>query len=96
MYKRQILESLENKKVLKKIKARLKHNFTKKFKKYQFVAVNIEYNGEFYVDTIGKKQGSSGILTNLIGNKALMCLEEGLYELEAGEMVDVLVYDRII
>ena len=91
-----ILESLENKKVLKKIKARLKHNFTKKFKKYQFVAVNIEYNGEFYVDTIGKKQGSSGILTNLIGNKALMCLEEGLYELEAGEMVDVLVYDRII
>ena len=91
-----ILESLENKKVLRKIKARLKHNFIKKFKKYQFVAVNIEYNGEFYVDTIGKKQGSSGILTNLIGNKALMCLEEGLYELEAGEMVDVLVYDRVI
>jgi len=91
-----ILESLENKKVLKKIKARLKHNFTKKFKKYQFVAVNIEYNGEFYVDTIGKKQGSSGILTNLIENKALMCLEEGLYTLEAGEMVDVLVYERVI
>ena len=91
-----ILESLENKKVLKKIKARLKHEFVKKFKKYQFVAVNIEFNGEFYVDTIGKKQGSSGILTNLIENRALMCLDEGLYTLEAGETVDVLVYDRIV
>ncbi len=91
-----ILESLENKKVLKKIKARLKHEFVKKFKKYQFVAVNIEFNGEFYVDTIGKKQGSSGILTNLIKNRALMCLDEGLYTLKAGEMVDVLVYERIV
>ena len=91
-----ILESLENKKVLKKIKARLKHNFTKKFKKYQFVAVNIEFNNGFFVDTIGKKQGSSGILTNLIGNKALMCLKEGLYELKAGSEIDVLVYDRVV
>jgi len=91
-----ILESLENKKVIKKIKAKLKHNFIKKFKKYQFVAVNIEYNGEFYVDTKGKKQGSSGILTNLIENKALMCLEEGLYELNEGSEVEVLVYERII
>ena len=91
-----ILESLENKKVLKKIKARLKHEFVKKFKKYQFVAVNIEFNGEFYVDTIGKKQGSSGILTNLIKNRALMCLDEGLYTLDAGETVDVLVYERIV
>ncbi len=91
-----LLESFENKKVIKKIKAKLKHNFTKKFKKYQFVAVNIEFNGEFYVDNEGKKQGSSGILTNLIGNKALMCLKEGLYELNEGSEVDVLVYDRII
>ena len=91
-----ILEELENKKVLKKIKAKLKHNFTKKFKKYQFVAVNIEYNNGFFVDTFNKKQGSSGILTNLIGNKALMCLPEGLYELEEGSEVEVLVYDRVI
>ena len=91
-----ILENLENKRVLKKIKAKLKHNFTKKFKKYQFVAVNIEYNNGFFVDTIGKKQGSSGILTNLIGNKALMCLPEGLYEIEEGSEVEVLVYERVI
>lgn len=91
-----ILENLENKKVLTKIKAKLKHDFVKKFKKYQFVAVNIEYNNGFYVDTIGKKQGSSGILTNMIGNKALMCLPEGLYELKAGNEVEVLVYDRVI
>jgi len=91
-----ILERLENKRVLKKIKAKLKHNFTKKFKKYQFVAVNIEYNNGFFVDTIGKKQGSSGILTNLIENKALMCLPEGLYELKEGSEVEVLVYERVI
>jgi len=35
-------------------------------------------------------------LTNLINNKALMCLPEGLYNLDAGEMVDVLVYERVI
>ena len=91
-----ILEKLENKKVIKKIKAKLKHNFTKKFKKYQFVAVNIEYDNGFFVDTIGKKQGSSGILTNLIRNKALMCLPEGLYELKEGSEVEVLVYERVI
>jgi len=91
-----ILESLENRKVLKKIKAKLKHKFIKKFKKYQFVAVNIEYDNGFFVDTFDKKQGSSGILTNLINNKALMCLSEGLYELEEGSEVDVLVYDRVI
>ena len=91
-----ILEKLENKKVLKKIKAKLKHNFTKKFKKYQFVAVNIEYNNGFFVDTFNKKQGSSGILTNLIENKALMCLPEGLYELKEGSEVEVLVYERVI
>jgi len=91
-----ILESLEGKKVIKKIKAKLRDDFEKKFKKYQFVAVNIDFEGEFVVDVRGKKQGSSGILTNLIGNKALMCLKEGLYKLKAGEMIDVLVYDRVI
>ncbi|WP_457560342.1 molybdopterin molybdotransferase MoeA [Caminibacter sp.] len=92
-----ILERLENKKVIKKIKAKLRDDFEKKFKKYQFVAVNIEYeeNG-FFVDIRGKKQGSSGILTNMIENKALMCLKEGLYALKAGSEVDVLVYDRVV
>ncbi|GAB6045877.1 molybdopterin molybdotransferase MoeA [Caminibacter profundus] len=96
VYVAPILESLENRKVLKKIKAKLKHKFIKKFKKYQFVAVNIEYENGFFVDTFDKKQGSSGILTNLINNKALMCLSEGLYELEEGSEVDVLVYERVI
>ena len=92
-----ILESLENKKVIKKIKAKLRDDFEKKFKKYQFVAVNISFeNEEFIVDIRGKKQGSSGILTNMIGNRALMCLKEGLYTLKAGSEVDVLVYDRVI
>ena len=59
----------------------------------QFVAVNISFeDGEYIVDTRGKKQGSSGILTNLINNNALMMLDEGLYSLNAGEKVKVLVY----
>ncbi|QCT93714.1 molybdopterin molybdotransferase MoeA [Caminibacter mediatlanticus TB-2] len=95
LYALPILESLENKKVTKKIKAKLLHNFVKTNPKYQFVAVNITFDGSFYVDTIGKKQGSSGILTNLINNKALMCLKEGTYELKKGEDVDVLVYDDL-
>ncbi|EDM23369.1 molybdopterin molybdotransferase MoeA [Caminibacter mediatlanticus] len=90
-----ILESLENRKIVKKIKAKLLHNFIKTNPKYQFVAVNITFDGSFYVDTIGKKQGSSGILTNLINNKALMCLKEGTYELKKGEEVEVLVYDDL-
>ena len=91
-----IAEALEGKKVLKKIKAKIRHKFSKKFEKYQFVAVNVGFDGEFFVDTIGKKQGSSGILTNLIANQALMCLPEGIYELEAGSEVEVLVYGRVI
>ncbi len=92
-----ILEALENKKVIKQIKARLKDDFEKKFKKYQFVAVNIEYEKDgFVVDIRGKKQGSSGILTNMIENRALMCLKEGLYTLKAGSEVEILVYERVI
>ena len=92
-----ILENLENKRVIKKIKARLRDDFEKKFKKYQFVAVNITLEDSgFVVDIRGKKQGSSGILTNMIENRALMCLPEGLYKLKAGEMVDVLVYERVV
>jgi len=88
-----IADALEGKTSLQKITATLKDGFEKKFKKTQFVAVNISFeNGKFTVDTRGKKQGSSGILTNLINNKALMMLPEGLFELTAGEEVEVILY----
>ena len=88
-----IADALENKKSLKTYEAVLKEDFVKKFKKTQFVAVNLyNENGEFYVDTKNKKQGSSGILTNLINNCALMQLPQGLYTIKKGEKVKIIVY----
>jgi molybdopterin molybdotransferase len=88
-----IADALENKKSLQTIEAKLRDDFVKKFKKTQFVAVNLSFeNGEYVVDIRGKKQGSSGILTNLINNNALMMLDEGLYSLSAGEKVKVIIY----
>jgi len=89
-----IADALENKKSLKTVEAKLRDGFEKKFKKTQFVAVNLSFeNGEYVIDTRGKKQGSSGILTNLIGNGALMVLKEGIYKLQPGEKVSVIVYE---
>ncbi len=88
-----IADAFENKKSLKTLEAKLRDSFVKKFKKTQFVAVNLSFeNGEYIVDTRGKKQGSSGILTNLIGNETLMMLDEGLYTLNAGEKVKIIIY----
>ena len=79
---------------IKKIKAKLRDNFKKINPKTQFVAVNLEYEDEWVVDVRGKKSGSSGILTNLIQNKALMKLDEGFYELKAGSEVEVIIYNK--
>ena len=88
-----IADAFENKTSLQTITATLKEDFEKRFKKTQFIAVNLYYeNGEYFVDTKGKKQGSSGILTNLINNKAIMQLKEGLYKLKKGEKVKVILY----
>jgi molybdopterin molybdotransferase len=82
---------------LREVSAKLGEPFEKVFKKYQFVAVNISSTPSgLVVDTIGKKRGSSGILTNLIGCRGLMALPEGLYSLQAGEEVKLLTFDRVI
>jgi len=82
-------------KQLSTIKAKLRDDFKKVNPKTQFVAVNISYeNGEFIVDIRDKKAGSSGILTNLINNYALMKLDVGFYELPKGSEVDVIIYNK--
>ena len=82
-------------KELKYIKAKLRDDFKKVNPKTQFVAVNLSYeNNEFIVDIRGKKSGSSGILTNLIQNSALMKLDVGFYELKAGQEVEILIYNK--
>jgi molybdopterin molybdotransferase len=88
-----IAESFEGKKTLEFLEAFLRDDFEKKFKKTQFVAVNLSFeDGKYIVDVRGKKQGSSGILTNLIENTALMWLDEGLYTLKKGEKVKIIKY----
>jgi molybdopterin molybdotransferase len=88
-----VADALENKTSLQVLEAELRDDFVKKFKKTQFVAVNLSFeNGKYIADIRGKKQGSSGILTNLTGNEALMELPEGLYTLKAGEKVKIIKY----
>jgi molybdopterin molybdotransferase len=88
-----IADALENKKSIEFLTATLRDDFKKVFKKTQFVAVNLSFeNGRYIVDTRGKKSGSSGILTNLINTKALMWLDEGLYELKAGSEVKIIKF----
>jgi len=88
-----IADAFENKNSLQVIEAELRDGFEKKFKKTQFVAVNLSFeDGKYLADIRGKKQGSSGILTNLIGNEALMMLDEGIYSLEKGTKVRVIKY----
>jgi len=80
---------------LSTIKAKLRDNFKKVNPKTQFVAVNISFeNGEFFVDTRGKKSGSSGILTNITNNFALMKLDAGFYELDKNSEVEVIIYNK--
>jgi molybdopterin molybdotransferase len=88
-----IADALENKKSIEFLTAKLRDDFKKVFKKTQFVAVNLNFeDGKYIVDTRGKKTGSSGILTNLINTKALMWLDEGLYELKVGSEVKIIKF----
>ncbi len=93
LYAVPLADAFENKKSLEFLNATLRNDFKKVFKKTQFVAVNLSFeNGKYIADTIGKKSGSSAILTNLINTKALMWLDEGLYELKAGSVVKIIKF----
>ncbi len=73
------------------IEAKLKEDFRKKSKKEEFVACNLSYeNGEFFADFKGKKNGTSAILTNMLGNVAIMQLGENEGNKKRGEVVTIL------
>lgn len=79
---------------LKAIKATLNEPFIKKSTKDEFIACNIiETNGKYECDFIGKKVGTSAILTNLLGNTALMHLSSFDTMKNAGDEVDLLFFD---
>ena len=73
------------------IEATLKVPFSKRSNKSEFTACNLTFlDGSYWVDFEGKKSGSSAILTNLLGNAALMICGEDDGILEVGTQVRVI------
>jgi len=79
---------------LRKVKAKLKEPFIKRAKKAEFTACNVNLlQGEYYVDFKGKKVGTSAILTNMLGNVALLVTSEDDTSKAVGDEVWVLLLD---
>ena len=83
----------QGKSALHIVKAKLKEPFVKRAKKAEYTACNITlFQGEYYVDFEGKKVGSSAILTNMLGNVALLVTSEDDTSKEVGDKVSVLLF----
>ncbi|MBA1420267.1 MAG: molybdopterin molybdotransferase MoeA [Epsilonproteobacteria bacterium] len=89
-----LIEKLQyGKSALHTVKAKLKEPFVKRAKKAEFTACNVSLvQGEYYVDFKGKKVGSSAILTNMLGDVALLVTSEDDTSKEVGDEVSVLLF----
>ncbi len=89
-----LIEKLQyGKSSLQKVKATLKEPFIKRAKKAEFTACNASLlQGKYYVDFKGKKVGSSAILTNMLGNVALLETSEDDTSKAIGDEVTVLLF----
>ena len=89
-----LIEKLQQGKcTLRTVKAKLKQPFIKRAKKAEFTACNISLlQGEYYVDFKGKKVGTSAILTNMLGEVALLVTSEDDSSKEVGDEVSVLLF----
>ena len=75
------------------VKATLKEPFVKRARKAEFTACNVTLEaGRYFVDFEGKKVGTSAILTNMLGRSALLYTTEEDTSKEAGEEVDLFLY----
>ncbi len=73
------------------VEATLTQSFNKRAKKTEFSPCNLHFhNGRYEVDFKGKKIGSSAILTNMLGNCALVVTGETAHSLEIGDKVKVI------
>jgi len=90
-----LIEKLQHGKCnLRQVKAKLGEAFVKRAKKAEFTACNISLvQGEYYVDFKGKKVGSSAILTNMLGDVALLVTSEVDTSKEIGDEVSVLLFN---
>jgi molybdopterin molybdotransferase len=89
-----LIEKLQyGKSSLRQVKAKLGEAFIKRAKKAEFTACNVSLlQGEYYVDFKGKKVGSSAILTNMLGDVALLMTAEDDTSKEIGDEVTVLLF----
>lgn len=79
---------------IRSVNATLKEPFIKRAKKAEFTACNLSVvDGEYFVDFEGKKVGSSAILTNMLGEIALLATKEDESSSDIGGNVKVLLLD---
>lgn len=90
-----LIEKLQQgKSSLRLVKATLSQPFIKRAKKAEFTACNITLiDGAYVVNFDKKKVGTSAILTNMLGQTALVFTSEADTSKTAGERVDVLLLD---
>ncbi len=90
-----IKKFLGSEKVFEVVEATLAEPFNKRSKKSEFTACNLAFKeGRYVVDFDGKKVGTSAILTNMLGDAALIVSSEEDGHKEAGERVTVIKLDR--
>ena len=78
------------------VKARISQDFPLKMKKTIFTACNVKYlDNEYKIDFDGKKQGTSAILTNMLGNPALLIQKDNSKDIKANELVDILLLNEL-
>ena len=76
------------------LKGKLIAPYKKKSKKTEFTPCNIHFNNGFIeVDFKGKKDGTSAIMTNMIGVSALAVTPEDGTNLEIGDYIDLFMFD---
>lgn len=77
---------------IRKVQATLKQPFIKRAKKAEFTACNYALvDGQYIVDFEGKKVGSSAILTNMLGDVALLVTGEDDSSKNIGDSVTILL-----
>jgi len=88
-----LIEKLQNGKCsLRRVKATLKEPFIKRAKKAEFTACNYSLvDGRYFIDFDEKKVGSSAILTNMLGDVALLVTSEDDSSKDIGDEVDILL-----
>lgn len=91
-----IYKFMNSPKKLPIVKARIDRDYPLIMKKTIFSACNVRYeDNEYKIDFDGKKKGTSAILTNMLGNPAILIQKEDSDDIKAGELVDILLLNEL-